>query len=121
MGLAAAIDDVLSGFAGLTFRGHPLRVFDDANNVNPPCVWLPMPALTFRFSKGCIEVVWTAYLIAPPTNTLSVSATLSELLDTVTGLHAYLEAVAQPLSLPGGGQPAPAYELTWNDRIPIGA
>jgi hypothetical protein len=79
-----------------------------------------MPALVFRFDKGVIESTWTAFLIAPNTNTTSVSATLSGLLDAVAGLFPFREGSAQPLSLPGGGLPAPAYQLTWIDRIPIG-
>ena len=120
-GLAAAVADVLNAFAGRDFRGHPIRVTDDSNVVVPPCVWVPMPALTFQFAKGCVDVVWTAYLIAPNTNTTSVSETLSGLLDAVTGLFPFREGTAQPLTLPGGGQPAPSYQVTWNARIPIGA
>jgi hypothetical protein len=121
MGLAEAVAAVLNGFAGRTYGGRPLRVTDDSNVVNPPCVWVPMPALTFRFSKACIDVEWQAYLIAPNASTTSVSETLSGLLDAVVGLYPFTEATAQPLTLPGGGQPAPAYQLTWTSRIPIGA
>jgi hypothetical protein len=112
-GLAASVDAVLAAFAGRTWNGAPLRVTDDANVVNPPCVWVPMPSLDFRFQKRCIDVTWTAFLIAPNTNTTSVSRTLSGLLDAVVGLFPFLEGTAQPLTPPGGGQP--------NDRIPIGA
>jgi hypothetical protein len=121
MGLAAAVDTVLATFRSAQWNGAPLRVFDDSALVNPPCVWLPVPDLAFRFHKGCIEVTWTAYLVAPPSSTTSVSSTLSGLLDAVTGLFPFLDATATPLTLPGGGQPAPSYQVTWNDRIPIGA
>lgn len=121
MGLAEAVAAVLAGFESRTFNGVPLRVTDDSNLVNPPAVWVPMPGLTFRFSKRCIDVEWQAYLIAPNTSTTSVSAVLSGLLDAVVGLYPFEEATAQPLTLPGGGQPAPSYRLTWSARIPIGA
>lgn len=121
MGLAEAVAAVLAGFATRTLNGVPLRVTDDSNLVNPPCVWVPMPGLAFRFSKGCLEASWQAYLVAPNTSTTSVSETLSGLLDAVVGLYPFEEASAVPLSLPGGGQPAPSYQLTWSSRIPIGA
>jgi hypothetical protein len=72
MGLAEAVAQVLERFGSLTFQGSPLRVFDDSNNVNPPCVWLPVPELEFVFHKGTMEVTWTAFLVAPAITALSV-------------------------------------------------
>lgn len=120
-GLADAVADVLAAFAGRTLNGDPLRVTDDSNVVNPPAVWVPMPSLTFLFSKRCIEAEWSAFLVAPNTSTTSVSATLSGLLDAVIGLYPFVDADPQPLTLPGGGLPAPSYRLTWTSRIPMGA
>jgi hypothetical protein len=120
MGVAAAVADVLNAFASRSVDGRPLRVTDDSNVVVPPCVWVPMPALVFRFDKRVIEATWTAFLIAPNTNTKSVSETLSGLLDAVSGLYPFRDGTATPLTLPGGGQPAPSYQLTWTNRIPIG-
>jgi hypothetical protein len=121
MGLAAAVADVLARFSSCTFNGAPLRVFDDSNLVNPPCVWVPVPQLEFAFNKATAVATWTAYLVAPNNNTLSVSQTLSQLLDVVAGLFPFTEARAQPLSLPGGGPPHPSYQVTWQSRIQIGA
>lgn len=121
MGLGEAVQEVLTRFASATFNGAPLRVFDDSNNVNPPCVWVPMPELVFTFHRGTIEVTWQAFLVAPNNNTLSVSATLSGLIDAVAGLYPFLEARAQPLTLREGAQPVPTYLLTWQSRIKIGA
>jgi len=121
MSLAEAVAQVLERFSSVTFNGAPLRVSDDSNKLSPPCVWLPVPGLDFSFHKGTAVVHWTAYLVAPSNNTLSVSATLSGLLDAVVGLFPYTEARAQPLSLPGGGQPSPSYQVTWQSRIQIGS
>jgi hypothetical protein len=121
MGLAEAVAQVMERFGSVTYQGHPLRVFDDSNNVNPPCVWLPVPELEFVFHKGTMEVTWTAFLVAPNNNTLSVSQTLSELIDAVAGLFPFLEARAQPLTLREGAQPVPTYQVTWQSRIKIGA
>jgi hypothetical protein len=121
MSLAEAVAQVLERFSSLTFNGTPLRVYDDSNLVNPPCVWLPVPGLEFAFNKHTAVVTWTVYLVAPNNNTLSVSQTLSQLLDVVAGLYPFTEARAQPLSLPGGGPPNPSYSVTWQSRIQIGA
>lgn len=121
MGVAQEVAKVMERFGSVDFQGAPLRVFDDSNNVNPPCVWLPVPALEFYFHKHTMEVTWTAFLVAPNTNTLSVSQTLSALVDAVAGLYPFLEARAQPLTLREGAQPVPTYQLTWQSRIQIGA
>jgi hypothetical protein len=121
MGLAQEVAQVLERFGSVTFQGFPLRVFDDSNNVNPPCVWLPVPELEFTYHKGTADITWTAFLVAPNNNTLSVSQTLSELIDSVAGLYPFLEARAQPLTLREGAQPVPTYQLTWHSRIKIGA
>jgi hypothetical protein len=121
MGLAEAVAQVLERFSSITFNGAPLRVFDDSSLVNPPCVWVPVPGLEFSFHKGTAVATWTAYLVAPNNNTLSVSQTLSALLDAVAGLFPFTEARAQPLNLPGGGPPHPSYAVTWQSRIQIGA
>jgi hypothetical protein len=121
MGLAEAVAKVLERFSSVTFNGAPLRVSDDSAQVNPPCVWVPVPGLDFNFQKGQMEATWSAYLVAPNNNTLSVSQTLSELLDAVSGLFPFTTATAHPLLLQGGGQPHPSYQLTWHSRIRIGA
>lgn len=121
MALAEAVAKVLERFSSVDFNGAPLRVYDDSNLINPPCVWLPVPGLEFAFHKGTAVVSWTAYLVAPNNNTLSISQTLSQLVDAVTGLFPFIDARAQPLNLPGGGQPHPSYAVTWQSRIQIGA
>lgn len=121
MALAEAVSQVLERFSSLTFNGAPMRVYDDSNLINPPCVWLPVPGLELAFHKGTAVVTWTVYLVAPNNNTLSVSQTLSQLLDAVAGLFPFTEATAHPLTLPGGGPPHPSYAVTWLSRIQIGA
>lgn len=121
MGLALALGDVLTTFRSATLPdGSSLRVFDDSAQVNPPCVWVPVPAVTFQFGKRVLDVTWQAYLVAPNSSTKSVSSTLSDLVDAVTGLFPFTDGSPQPLTLPGGGQPVPSYQLTWSARIPIG-
>jgi hypothetical protein len=112
---------VLERFRTAEFQGNPVRVFDDSNNVNPPCVWVPMPEVAFSFHKGTMEVTWTAFLVVPASSTVSISEALSGLTDAITGLFPYTDGRPQPLRLREGAQPVPAYQLTWQSRIKIGA
>lgn len=121
MGLAAALDAVLGKFRTVDVNGAPLRAFDDSGQVNPPCVWVPVPSIEYQFGKGVLQVEWQAYLVAPNQALTSVSPTLSALVDAVAGLFPFTSGTPFLLTLPGGGQPVPSYQLTWNDRIPIGA
>lgn len=120
MGLAQAVADVLAAFRAVDLGEHKLRAFDDASNVNPPCVWLPVPALEFQYGKRVVVVTWQAYLVAPNSSTQSVTPTLSELVDAVVGLFPFTDGTPTALTLPGGGQPVPSYQLAWSSRIPIG-
>jgi hypothetical protein len=121
MGLAEAVQTVLERFGAQTFNGAPLRVYDDSNSVNPPCIWVPMPAVEFTFYKGTMEVSWSAFLVAPNTSTVSITQTLSQLVDAVAGLFPFTDGRAQPLQLREGAQPVPTYQLSWQSRIKIGA
>jgi len=116
MGLHAEVQAVLA-----RFRELGLRAFDDSGKVDPPCVWIPTPALEFNFGKGQISITWQAYLVAPNQNLTSVSPSLSELVDAVSGAFPFTEGEPYSLTLPGGGQPVPAYQLTWSSRSKIGA
>lgn len=120
MGLAEAVADVLARFRAVTIDGKPLRVFDDSAKVAPPCVWVPVPDVEFQYGKRVLVVQWQAYLVAPNQSTESVSATLSALLDAVVGLFPFTSGTPFPLTLQGGGQPVPSYQLVWSARIPIG-
>ena len=100
MGLAAALDQVLATFRAVQLPdGSQLRAFDDSAQVTPPCVWVPVPTLEFNFSKRVASVTWDAYLVAPPSSTKSVSPTLSQLVDAVTGLFPFTTGQPQLLTL----------------------
>jgi hypothetical protein len=120
MGLAEAVADVLAKFRTATINGKPVRVFDDSAKIAPPCIWLPVPNVEFHYGKRVLIVEWQAYLVAPNQSTESVSATLSALVDAVTGLFPFTGGTPYPLTLQGGGQPVPSYQLVWSARIPIG-
>lgn len=119
-GLAEGVQDVLDRFRSATLNGNPLRVTSDAGQITPPCVWVPAPDIDFQFSKRCLDVSWSAYLVAPNQSLASISPTLSDLVDAVTGLFPFTTGRPQLLTLQGGGQPVPSYLLTWSARVPIG-
>jgi len=121
MGLAVALGDVLTRFRSATLAGEPLRATDNSAQVNPPCVWVPVPSVDFQYGKRVLVVEWQAYLVAPNQSTASVPTTLSDLVDAVVGLFPFTSGTPYPLTLQGGGQPVPSYQLTWSARIPIGA
>jgi len=122
MGLAAAVDGVLATFRAVELPdGSQLRAFDDSAQITPPCVWLPVPSIEFQYSKRVLSVTWQAFIVAPPSSTKSVTPTLSQLVDAVSGLFAFTDGSPQLLTLQGGGQPVPSYRITWLARIPIGA
>jgi hypothetical protein len=120
MGLAQAVEDVLARFRSVELSDGALRATDDSSKLVPPCVWLPVPAVEFQYGKRVLVVSWQAYLVAPASSTQSVTPRLSELVDVVAGLFPFVDGTPTALTLPGGGQPVPSYQLAWSARIPIG-
>jgi hypothetical protein len=118
--LADELATVLGVFRGLTYRGAPLRATADEHDVNPPCVFVAPPDIAFRFAKDRSDVTWVAYLVGPNTTTGTAGDALAELVDTVAGAFPFTAGAYWQLTLPGGGTPTRAYQLTWSDTIPIG-
>jgi hypothetical protein len=121
MRLAEAYAETVAAFQALTFDGSPLRVATDENLVNPPCLYLPIPALEFRFDKGRADATWTGFLIAPNGGQGSSGFNLSGMVDAVAGLFPFIAADEYVLNLAGGGTPTRSYRITWASVIKIGA
>lgn len=120
-GLADAIADVLATFRAVQLPdGSQLRATDDSAQVTPPTVWVPVPTIEFNYSKRVLNVTWQAYLVAPASSTKSVTPTLAQLVDAVAGLFPFTTGQPQLLTLQGGGQPVPSFQVTWLARITIG-
>jgi hypothetical protein len=102
------------------FRAAGIRAVSDPRDVNPPCVLLIMPRIEFRFDKGRADLEWSAYLVAGNSGQPSQTDALSALVDDITGLRPFTTGTAYNLPLPGGGDPVPAYLVTWRDSTPIG-
>lgn len=87
----------------------------DLGDLNPPAVYVPLPALAFRFHKGDATATWR--LVAAVTNNsrAQVLTELSALLDAVQDALGGLVVTAAPVDL--GENSLPGYELTFTTRI----
>jgi hypothetical protein len=113
--LSKAVVDVLAVFAGAG-----VRATDDARDINPPCVYLVPPAGSLRFDRHRAEVTWTAYLVTGDAGARAATRALSDLVDHVAGTLPITTFERRALPVPGGGDPLPAYEITWKSTVPIG-
>ena len=127
MSLSDAVAEVLAAFRGVSVAGratldaYPLRATDDAGDIQTPTVWLPVPELTFQYSKQRALVTWTAYLLAPNSpKQRTTTDYLSLMIDAVAGLFPFTSGSLYTLTLQGGTV-AQAYQLTWISHIAIGA
>jgi hypothetical protein len=119
--VADALAAVLGTFRGVSVAGAALRAWDDPNDVVPPGVFVPLPEIAFRFSKRCLDLTWTAYLVGPNAPTARGTAdSLAAMVDAVTGLFPFTSGDVFTLTPPGGGPAFTCYRLQWLDKIPIG-
>jgi hypothetical protein len=103
------------------FLDAGVRAVDDARDINPPCVYLLPPQGSLRFDKGKADATWTVYLITGDAGARPATKALSDLIDKVAGKFAFTTFERVALNLPAGGDPLPAYQLTWKSLITIGA
>lgn len=97
-----------------------VRATVDERDLNPPCVWVGPPTLSWRFGKGTWDAGWTLTAVVPDTgrayNTNALAALLVRVQDALGGLP----ITARPVSLlvpSSGGTPLPGYEMTFSQRI----
>jgi hypothetical protein len=113
--LATATTDVLG-----VFTAAGIRATDDARNINPPCVYVMPPAGSFRFDRGRASIDWTAYLVTGDAGARAATAALSDMVDKLAGALPITTFTRRALAVPGGGDPLPAYELSWESTVTIG-
>jgi hypothetical protein len=111
--IAAAVDLVAAQLAAAG-----LRVAIDVADVNPPCAYVAPPVLTWTFGANQWEADWTVTLVVASTARRVALAELGQLLILAAGALHYVTARPLDLTLPDGGHPLPAYELTWSAIIP---
>jgi hypothetical protein len=96
-----------------------IRATADLRDVNPPCVYVPPPAIAFRFGKGGADLTWTVAAIVPNTGRDVALRNLTPLIAAVTAALAATPVTGgRPIDVTGldGAAPSPAYELTFTSR-----
>jgi hypothetical protein len=112
--LAEAMADIV---ARLTAAG--IRATLDGRDVNPPCVLVRPPTMTFRFGKGYWDADLTAWALVPDTGVGTASGALGELIDAVQNALGFAVVTARPDETTlSDGSTVPTYVLTWSQRIP---
>jgi activator of 2-hydroxyglutaryl-CoA dehydratase len=106
----AAVQDAVVGL--LTAAG--IRAVIDTRDVNPPCVFVGPPALTFRFRGGGFDAEVTVQAIVGDTGGRAVTEALDELLGAVGAALNWQITQAVPAQFPGadGARTLPCYTLT---------
>lgn len=114
MDLAAAMQSVVDELVA-----GGLRATVDGRNLNPPCVQVRPPAMSFRFGKGCWDAEFEAWAMVPDSGAATAVKALGELVTAAQEALVGRIVTARPdeAALADGGT-APMYRLTWTQRIP---
>lgn len=97
-----------------------IRATVDERDLNPPCVWVGPPTLSWRFGKGTWDAGWVLTAVVPDTGRGYSNNALAALVVRVQDAMGWLAQNARPVALivPGtGGTPMPGYEMTFTQRI----
>lgn len=96
-----------------------VRATLDGADVDPPCVLVRPPTITYRYGKGSWDAAFEAFATVPATGQSSSLTTAGDLVARATeALHGrVVTATPDDLTLAGGGT-VPMYRLTWTQRIP---
>jgi hypothetical protein len=90
-----------------------VRAVTDERDVNPPCVLVQPPALTFRFGRPAFDAEFRLLAIVGDTGRDQATTALDALVGAVLGAVGVLTGT--PAQWSGvEGAPLPAYELTVN-------
>jgi len=95
-----------------------LRVYEDARDINPPCIYYAPPTLHFRFDRG-YDCDQTLLLCSGNTVKRIQYQELSELLEQAQVALGARLVTARPADMWTADQSTvlAAYELTWTDTI----
>ena len=96
-----------------------IRATLDERDINPPCVYVAPPALTWRFGRGDFDAAFTVWAVTGAAGRNVDLVNLGQLLDDVTAALGFAAVTAEPADLlvPHQAAPLPAYRLTWTERI----
>lgn len=94
-----------------------VRCVIDERDVNPPCVLIGPPTITYRFHKGSWVAAWALLAIVPDSGRRVATDNLDALVTAVQAALGGTITTAVPLSFTGvDTAPAlPAYQLAFNE------
>lgn len=103
--------------ARLTAAG--VRATDDERNMNPPAVFVPAPAVAFRFGGRCWTGTWQLIAVVPDAGRTANLHALGQLVGDAVAALAGEIADARPVSFAGveSAPPLPAYALTYTQEV----
>lgn len=113
--VAAAVQAVVDR---LTAGG--VRATLDERDINPPCVYVAPPAVSWRFGRGDFTAEFTAWAVTGAAGRNIDLSNLGELLEAAGVALDFAGIRADPADLTGIPQqsaPLPAYRFTWSERI----
>lgn len=115
MDMTAALDALVA-----QLEAGGVRAVVDARDVNPPCVLLRAPTLTFRFGKGYADAAFAAWCVVGDTGRRTSLDAVNTLIQQTQAALDYLAVDARPddAILPDGST-LPIYVLTWTQRLPL--
>ena len=115
------IPDVAGAAAAIVTRlaAAGVRASIDERDLNPPCVWVAPPSITWRFGQATWTADWLLTAVVPDTGRATSTQALAVLLDEVQAAMGWAAVTARPVSLtvPGAGPPLPGYEMGFSQRI----
>jgi hypothetical protein len=114
MDVAAAVQSVVDR---LTAAG--IRATLDERDINPPCVFVPPPALLFRFGRGDYTAEFTAWAVTGAAGRNVDLANLAPLLEAAAAALGWAAVRADPadLLIPHQAAPLPAYRIVWTEHF----
>lgn len=102
----------------LALRSAGVRAVADPRSINPPCLLVLPPAISWRMK--CVDATWTGYAIATDPGSEHALAQLSGLLAGVQAALAGAVTIAEPadVTLPDGAGTVPGYVIRWTGKVP---
>lgn len=96
-----------------------IRVFVSMRDIDPPCVFLPIPELSFRFKENTFQADYRLVLVVPNTSRDLAIQSLSELLTQVQTALGHRAQTARPVEvvLADSSAVVLAYELTFSMNV----
>jgi len=96
-----------------------VRATLDERDINPPCVYVAPPAVTWRFGRADFDAEFTIWCVTGASGRNIDLVNLGDLLDRVTIALGFAPVRGDPADLvvPHQAAPLPAYRLTWTERV----